>query len=437
MAANYGWATGLAEGTKNWPGLMVSGMGLKANLEHQQAIEQIARDRLKIAQDEADRNRQAFEHAEKKRVEQETIENAVVPASQVNPKFHAFPRVVPQYVEIMKNAGFKITETPDEVYGSNKAFAYLREVMKTKHEAIVQASQSALDDLQDQSNTLGQQILQVQQSGKEDEKTAGQLQKLQKQQLDIKTQIGVVIGGREKVMEQIAIAQAKSVQPDTVPYMTKEGKTVLINERDPKSQAIIDQQVLIPVSVYKEKEIDKLTVWPTAAEAIKAGKSTGSIPEGKTVVAKPAKGGFIYDYESPFKEAKQTEAERDPDAYKFSHALDDAKKTEQTPLFMEKLSETEQQRAEARLRSKTKSNYLARGGNPKKFDKFFAEGVYGAPTLDKNDIVKLKEFATPDEAISHTERAFRANMISPEVKDQAISLINQNRKKWDAWRKTL
>lgn len=136
------------------------------------------------------------------------------------------------------------------------------------------------------------------------------------------------------------------------------------------------------------------------------------------------------------KPTKLTEAERDPDAHAFSAAITDAKKTEQTPLFMEKLSEAEQQRAESRLRIKTKSNYLARGGNPKKFDKFFAEGVYGVPTLDKADIVKLKEFSTPDEAISHTERAFRANMISPEVKDQAMALINKNRKKWDDWRKT-
>ena len=136
------------------------------------------------------------------------------------------------------------------------------------------------------------------------------------------------------------------------------------------------------------------------------------------------------------KPEKLTEAEKDPDANAFSKALTDAKKTEQTPLFMEKLSEAEQQRAESRLRNKTKSNYLARGGDPKKFDKFFAEGTYGAPTLDKSDIVRLKEFATPDESISHIERAFRANMISPEVRDQAISLINKNRKKWDIWRKT-
>ena len=105
---------------------------------------------------------------------------------------------------------------------------------------------------------------------------------------------------------------------------------------------------------------------------------------------------------------------------------------------MEKLSEAEQQRSEARLRIKTKSNYIARGGNPKKFDQFWTqENIYGISTLDQSDIIKLKEFATPDEAISHTERAFRANMISPEVKEQANALINKNRKNWDKWRKEI
>jgi hypothetical protein len=55
-------------------------------------------------------------------------------------------------------------------------------------------------------------------------------------------------------MSKIMEAQAKPVQQDTVPYMTKDGKTVLINERDPRSQAVIDQQGLVPVSAWKAGE---------------------------------------------------------------------------------------------------------------------------------------------------------------------------------------
>lgn len=170
-------------------------------------------------------------------------------------------------------------------------------------------------------------------------------------------------------------------------------------------------------------------LYSTREEAIKSSPSI----KGYTVTAELTDKGWKPHY---LKEEQLTEAEKDPDAHKFSEALNNARKTEQTPLFMEKLSEAEQQRAEARLRQKTKSNYLARGGNPKKFDKFWSEPGGFALTLDKEDIVTLKEYNNPDQALSHVERAFRANMISSEVRDQAISLINQNRKKWDMWRKT-
>jgi len=249
--ASYGLWQGLEKATGQMAQTGMRLMEFRVQREHQQAVEALERDRYTIAKEQAGREKTAFEYAERKRVEQETIENAIVPASLVRPKFHTYPRMKEQYVEIMENAGFKLTKTPDEVYGSNKAFAYLRQVLQTKHEAILETSQAGLVDLQDQSNAIGEQILQLQQSGKDDEKTVGQLQKLQKQQLDIKTQIGVVIGGREKVMEAIASAQAKPVQQDTVPYMTKEGKTVLINERDPRSQVIIDQQGLIPATTIK------------------------------------------------------------------------------------------------------------------------------------------------------------------------------------------
>jgi len=175
-------------------------------------------------------------------------------------------------------------------------------------------------------------------------------------------------------------------------------------------------------------------------------KKEGPIGTALTIKDPSSKTGWSYRYPNNTivrgapkptseKPEKLTESERDPDAHHFSSAITDAKKTEQTPLFMEKLSEGEQQRAEARLRNKTKSNYLARGGNPKKFDQFWTqENIYGAQKLDQSDIAKLKEFATPDEAISHIERSYRANMIDQNVREQALSLINANRKKWSNWK---
>jgi len=292
----YGMWQGLERASGN---LAATGMNLlrwKGDQANQEAMMQIRRDQLKIAQDQELREKTAFEHAEKKRIEQENIDNAVVPASVVNPRFHALKKLVPQYVEIMKSAGFKITETPDEIYGSNKAFAYLGQVMKTSNEAKMQMSQSALLELQEISNGIGQQILQLKQSGKEDEKTVGQLQKLEKQRADIKSEIGFIIGEREKVMEQLEIAKAK---PETTQFAPAGSQPFV--EGKPVGQQI----------PFKETGGEtKLTVWPTAKEAIEAGKSTGSIPEGKTVVAKPAKGGFIYDYESP-NVAKETQERAD------------------------------------------------------------------------------------------------------------------------------
>ena len=188
------------------------------------------------------------------------------------------------------------------------------------------------------------------------------------------------------------------------------------------------------------KEYVKSSVKPAPKTYVKGEVTSKGIPLSidQTTGTRYAPGGIEYDPrihgEIPGKGRQLTEVERDPDAHAFSKALEDARKTEQTPLFMEKLSEAEQQRAEARLRQKAKSNYLARKGSPKKFDQFWKQEVYGAERMDAADISKLKEFDNPDQAISHVERSFRANMISTEMRDQALTLINQNRKTWGKWR---
>ena len=190
------------------------------------------------------------------------------------------------------------------------------------------------------------------------------------------------------------------------------------------------------------KEWAKSELKPVPKTYVKGEVTSKGIPLSidQTTGTRYAPGGIEYDPkihgEIPGKGRQPTEAERDPDAHAFSKALEDARKTEQTPLFMEKLSEAEQQRAEARLRQKAKSNYLTRKGNPKKFDQFWKQEVYGAEKMDAADISKLKEFDNPDQAISHVERSFRANMISTEMRDQALTLINQNRKTWGKWRTT-
>ncbi len=122
------------------------------------------------------------------------------------------------------------------------------------------------------------------------------------------------------------------------------------------------------------------------------------------------------------------------DADKFFKAVETAKKTEGTALFTTRLSESEEQRAESKRRQKTINIYKSLGGNVKKFDGFWSEEKGTKTQIDQSDIETLKGYSTPEQANDHVERAYRANLIGPEVRDQALAFINQNRKVWGKWK---
>ncbi len=245
--ADLGLWTGLNQGVQNTIATGMNLMQLQSQREHQRALEMQSAERLKLAQEQATREQTIFQHAEKKRVEQEQIDNAIVPASLIAPQIHGSPKFRALAIETARKAGFKVDELPDgEIYTTNKAYSYIGNLMKTSTDFQKISTDSIIEDLIGKSTALGAKITEIQQSGKED-KT---LPALQQQQIAVKKQIGEMLGASRSVMEKILVEQSKLKQADTTPYMTQDGKTVLINERDPKSQMIISQQGLVPASTY-------------------------------------------------------------------------------------------------------------------------------------------------------------------------------------------
>ena len=181
-----------------------------------QANKQIQEDKLNLLQEQAGRERVIFENQQKKVKEQEAIQDAIVPASVINPKFHESPRVRKQYIETLKGMGFEITETPDEIYAPKKAFDALGQMMKTRHDVISMAAENKILDLQDAAMGLSTQIQELTQGGKDDEKTMGQIQKLQAQKLAIHTQIAESMNLSKEVQKAIAVEKAKGGATDEI-----------------------------------------------------------------------------------------------------------------------------------------------------------------------------------------------------------------------------
>lgn len=211
--ADAGLWQGLSRATGN---LAATGMGIlnyqagRADAEARQAME---RDRLSIVREQADREKQAFANAEKKRLEQEAIDNAFAPASFVSPNLSKVPRLKKQVIESMTAAGFKVNETPDgEIYAPNKAWAYAKRLVRENTDAMKQSVDNIQADLTEQAMGINQKIVELQNSGKTDEKTLGPLLAQQKA---IKEQLAQAYGMSEKVQEQIAVEQAKGKTTDT------------------------------------------------------------------------------------------------------------------------------------------------------------------------------------------------------------------------------
>ncbi len=205
--ADYGLWQGLEKATGNMAATGMNLMNYQAQRQEQAERMGLARDQLKIAQEAAAREKTAFEHAERKRLEQEAQENAFVAFSSIAPKIHETPRLKSMMMETAKSAGFDVRETPDkEIYIPVKGINFLKNLMGTQADFQKKALDATLADLSDRSVSISQKIAELQESGKMDEKT---LAPLIQQRDAIKTQIAGILTADVALQKQLAIEQAK------------------------------------------------------------------------------------------------------------------------------------------------------------------------------------------------------------------------------------
>ena len=205
--ADYGLWSGLERATGN---MATTGMGLLKMQQDRLAQEEkmgIARDQMKIAQEAAAREKTAFEHAERKRLEQEAQENAFVAVSSIAPKIHETPKLKSMMLETVKSAGFEAKEMPDgEIYLPMKGINFVKNLIGTQADFQKKALDATLADLSDRSVSISQKIAELQESGKMDEKT---LAPLIQQRDAIKTQIAGILTADVAFQKQMAIEKAK------------------------------------------------------------------------------------------------------------------------------------------------------------------------------------------------------------------------------------
>jgi len=205
---NEGFWTGLNQATGTALATGMKLMDYAGDQRHRAAVEANQAAQLQIAKDKAEMEKTAFKYAEQDRQVKEKQLNAFVPVSAVAPNVHQLPETKKFYIQTLKDAGHEVKETPDgEIYITNRGINYLKELTTTKTEFGKVQLDNILTDLQGQGVAIGQQIAQIQESGKTDEKT---LAPLQQKQMAIKMQIANVIGSQRDVMAKILEEQAKA-----------------------------------------------------------------------------------------------------------------------------------------------------------------------------------------------------------------------------------
>jgi len=205
---------GLNQTTGNILNTALNFAQLQQHAQHQRALESESKSRLALEDkrigvltDQADREKKAWEYAEKDRQQKEKEDNAFVAVSLVAPHIHNLPTLKSTYVKTLKEAGHEVQGMPDgELYVTNKAVNYIKQLTQTKTDFMKTVVDSAFTDLQNQSIDIGKQITQLQESGKVDEKT---LTPLLQKQMNVKKQIGNLIGTQKEVQVQLAKEQAE------------------------------------------------------------------------------------------------------------------------------------------------------------------------------------------------------------------------------------
>ena len=157
--ANYGVWQGLEKATGN---MAATGMGL---LQYQAQREDAAnrlgveQDRLKLAQEQGEREKKAFEYDQKKKQETDALENIPIPLSMAIGHHSMRKSFVSNAVEWAKKEGLNVTVREDgEVFAPPKVYKAFKEAVKTNNELKLSVVESNLLDLQVYSQQLDAKI---------------------------------------------------------------------------------------------------------------------------------------------------------------------------------------------------------------------------------------------------------------------------------------
>jgi hypothetical protein len=188
----------------------------------------------------------------------------------------------------MNGAGYKTVDSPDgEVYAPRKAFTYLGGLMKQKGEFTALAMQDGLTDLQAQSSALGAKIIELQNEGKDDEKSIATINKLKQQQMQIKTGIANIYSAMPEVQKAIQVEKAKHEESKwSTPQkgVDETGKPIVYQVDEKGNPRIISGVQPEPKKGMKIYDRDGNLIVDTSGDGI-TPKSKGEI-EGKIIGGK-------------------------------------------------------------------------------------------------------------------------------------------------------
>jgi len=164
--ANYGAWQGAERATGN---MLATGMRLmEFNAGRQDAQERlgIERDRLGIAKEAAEREKTAFENAEKKRVEEETQRKTILPGSMIAPNLKLGTKLADATIEAMKSAGYNVDIVAGDIHAPKAAWDMIKETQTTANALNKTFIEAGIMDYTMQAEAISNKILELQQTGK-------------------------------------------------------------------------------------------------------------------------------------------------------------------------------------------------------------------------------------------------------------------------------
>ena len=178
--------------------LLRTGMGMM----HYNQDKLIQDQAMKIRQEQADREKIAFERQEAAIKEQEARDNAVIPASKYFPKIREFPSYRQSLKEGFEALGLPYEETPDgDIIGKYKHGKEVMQWIYASGERAEKQAKGVFGDLQNKKMTLLEQLQTV--------KKPEEAKAIQDQIAQISEQQAQVIGSTWDVQKKMAEEQAK------------------------------------------------------------------------------------------------------------------------------------------------------------------------------------------------------------------------------------